>query len=884
MQWNVGVWFAWALIVVAGAAGQACDSEREYENPASGGAGESGSTSKGGKASGAGGASGGAVAAGGRAQSGGAVSTGGSDESDAGGGGESPGLDCGGVTCAEEASCVMSGDEPRCECPDGYTDPRGDGSVCQDIDECANENGGCDPLLECKNTPGGFECGGCPDGYTDDGSGGCEDIDECATANGDCDPLVVCTNTPGSRVCGNCPFGYEGDGEGGCSDIDECATDNGGCDPSATCTNTPGGFTCGDCPPGHTGGGATGCKDIDECATNNGGCDKLSKCTNTTGSFSCGACPSGYTGTGETGCVDVNECATNNGGCSANATCTNTPGGRTCACKSGFTGDGVTCSDVNECATNNGGCDSNATCSNTSGGRTCACKSGYSGDGESCVCAKAPTVPTLLAPARGAYTGSLHAPAARMTLRPTFVFSSSSSSCGAVTYELQADDSCTPGKLASCAFSSAELSVKSLAATSYTPPQDLRVSSSAPVGAFYAWRVRACDSTKVCSAWSSVGNLQVGRVREDVNGDGYGDLIILDEAAKDQPIVYYGAASPNFDVVSAKPKVAFSGDRIGAFIGDVDGDGYGDLGLMQLYTATNGYAPAVVFGGASLSARTPLVLSKSAAGSSLNLRLHPAGDFNGDGFADFLVDFMYFDPKTELQVFYGGSPPANQAALHIPCNFPGYQLNSNGIGDVNRDGYPDIALAEQGTVGSSWLGRIALFAGGASPSVTPAADISRSKGVVTQIYPGGDLNGDGYGDAVMVETGVGLVLYKGASTFSTSIWKTLANANTTSGLGGFDINGDGISDALLTGGTASIYLGVASTGPASATAFPTARGASTFGGVGFSDHDGDGLPDLVGATPDQPFWCSSAGTASPTCFNITNDSAAYAPNGYGFVR
>ena len=42
--------------------------------------------------------------------------------------------------------------------------------------------------------------------------------------------------------------------------------------------------------------------------------------------------------------LDINECSINNGGCSANAQCTNVIGGtRTCACNTGYTGDGLTC-------------------------------------------------------------------------------------------------------------------------------------------------------------------------------------------------------------------------------------------------------------------------------------------------------------------------------------------------------------------------------------------------------------------------------------------------------------------------------------------------------------------------------------------------------------
>ncbi len=476
----------------------------------------------------------------------------------------------------------------------------------------------------------------------------------------------------------------------------------------------------------------------------------------------------------------------------------------------------------------------------------------------------------------------MRAPATRKTLRPTFTFSAVGATCGALSYDFQLDNSCTPGALGSCAFSSPEVSVRGLTTPTYTPTSDLAVSSSVPVGAMYAWRVRACDATQVCSAWSSVASLHVGRVREDVNGDGYGDIVLMNSTTS--LLVYYGGAQADFSTVSATPAVASSSDRVGAFIGDVDGDGYGDIGVMQYYTPTSGYVPAVVFGGSSLTARSPLQLIKSAAGSSLNLWLHQGGDLNGDGFDDFLVDFMYFDPTTELQVFYGGAPLANQAAMHIPCPFAGqYTLSSNGIGDINRDGYSDIAFTEQGNGTSGWTGRFRVFAGGAAPTGTAVADIELVGGHAARVFPAGDLDGDGYGDAAVVETGVGLTLYKGAAAFNQAMWKTLANTSTTTGVAGFNINGDAYSDALLTGGSASIYLGAAA-GPSTGTPFPTARGVDQFSGIGFSDHDGDGLPDLVGATADAPFWCASAGTAVPTCLEIYNNGAVLATGSYQFVR
>ncbi|MDF3067176.1 MAG: hypothetical protein K0R38_2777 [Polyangiaceae bacterium] len=121
-----------------------------------------------------------------------------------GGAGDSGGVGCDGVTCATEADCSPT-PAPHCVCPNGYADPRGDGTLCEDIDECATDNGGCDPKVTCKNAPGSFSCDVCPDGYEQNPQGACVDINECLVDNGGCDPLVACSNTDGGRACGDCP-------------------------------------------------------------------------------------------------------------------------------------------------------------------------------------------------------------------------------------------------------------------------------------------------------------------------------------------------------------------------------------------------------------------------------------------------------------------------------------------------------------------------------------------------------------------------------------------------------------------------------------------------------------------------------------------------------
>ncbi|KAK9525284.1 hypothetical protein VZT92_016009 [Zoarces viviparus] len=110
-----------------------------------------------------------------------------------------------------------------------------------DIDECQENNGGCDHF--CRNTVGSFECS-CQKGHkllTDERT--CQDIDECSFER-TCDH--TCVNYPGSFEC-LCRKGHILYGLTHCGDIDECSISNGSCEYG--CTNTQGGYECV-CPPG----------------------------------------------------------------------------------------------------------------------------------------------------------------------------------------------------------------------------------------------------------------------------------------------------------------------------------------------------------------------------------------------------------------------------------------------------------------------------------------------------------------------------------------------------------------------------------------------------------------------------------------------------------
>uniref|UniRef100_A0A8C4XBH9 EGF-like domain-containing protein n=1 Tax=Erpetoichthys calabaricus TaxID=27687 RepID=A0A8C4XBH9_ERPCA len=143
---------------------------------------------------------------------------------------ETPGL-CDGIGVCENALGSY-----RCVCQLGY---RGNGTHCEDVDECSLNNGGCQHI--CSNIPGTYQCS-CRDGYQlMDDTMNCTDIDECTLFNGTCDQ--TCTNTKGSFLC-SCQTGFQLHVDNR-QYIDECKLQNGGC--SHGCTNRLGGYSC-ECP------------------------------------------------------------------------------------------------------------------------------------------------------------------------------------------------------------------------------------------------------------------------------------------------------------------------------------------------------------------------------------------------------------------------------------------------------------------------------------------------------------------------------------------------------------------------------------------------------------------------------------------------------------
>jgi hypothetical protein len=360
--------------------------------------------------------------------------------------------------------------------------------------------------------------------------------------------------------------------------------------------------------------------------------------------------------------------------------------------------------------------------------------------------------------------------------------------------------------------------------------------------------------------------LHVGRVREDINGDGYGDLLALSNRGIE---VYLG--SSQFDVSAPSLTISYPSNFPPAFAGDVNGDGYGDLFGTNNYAPSSGYAPVILYGGRSVDGPPTLILTKTAGGPSTLMQTTSAGDMNGDGFADLIVQWGYSmtTPQTELRVFFGGTTIANTPDLSIPGPYLDfYTLYDSGrVGDLNGDGFEDIALSAYD--GSARTGVAQFFGGGAHPSATPVSLATTSS--TYQIEPAGDVDRDGFDDALIVLPGTDYALYRGAATLPAIVAMTWTEATTASAVGGFDIDRDGFADFVVgtTTSTPLMYRGGA-VGPALVpSGLARLTGSST---VAFSDHDGDGRPDFVGVNGSFSNaiiqWAGSDGTANPRAVQV----------------
>lgn len=311
---------------------------------------------------------------------------------------------------------------------------------------------------------------------------------------------------------------------------------------------------------------------------------------------------------------------------------------------------------------------------------------------------------------------------------------------------------------------------------------------------------------------------------------------------------------------------------------DLDGDGIPDV-VIGAPAAEGGAGRVYVWRGpVGATPPAPAVVLTSADGSrGFGAVVTCVGDVNGDGYVDLGVS-AYDDATSRgtVEIFQGGPGLSLLRGARLTATEGltfGFSLD--GAGDSNNDGYADVIVGQPQAMGGRgrahvYLGRRAGLNPTASVSLRGSDEIGSNFG--WSVAGQGDFDGDTIGDVVVGARGVaadhvGAYAYTGTNTgfFPTVYNRLTIDGDPTSAYGSVvasvgDVNDDGFSDVVVGApgdGTARgrvlLYLGWGlglTTNPRAniqATAIP----AGSFGAAvtGLGDVDGDGVGDLAVGAP-----------------------------------
>ncbi len=373
----------------------------------------------------------------------------------------------------------------------------------------------------------------------------------------------------------------------------------------------------------------------------------------------------------------------------------------------------------------------------------------------------------------------------------------------------------------------------------------------------------------------------------DVNGDGFVDLVVGApdvEIYNGRAYVFSGSATgvsttADTTIPPAETMGNFGAVTVGA--GDVNGDGYGDVMVGAPNTDVSRGSAFLYLGSRDGLRTVPALIlhGPDGRGTAFGSALAPIGDVNADGYADVVVGangamsgagraYIYLGSRSGL-----GNTPA--VILDSPAG-SGSQFASfvSGAGDVNGDGYTDLAIGATGTTD----GNAYVFLGGASVSTMAHVSLDGPDGALGgfgwSVAAAGDLNHDGFDDIALSAVcapwtqdndggyphcgaGRGYVFYGASNAIAMTPSVSIEGPEGMEGAFGWsmsgvgDVDGDGIVDMAASAYAINTFFGAAYVFPGNAAGLSPTPAATLRGTAGTSEDFG---------------WCIASRRIRGTCW------------------